>query len=62
MNEAVALHVKLLDFSWNQEFKILNGRPFLFFTGVRFSRSHSENSVLSLPPRVEEPLNWAKRR
>jgi hypothetical protein len=36
VNEAVALHVKLFDFSWDREFKILNGGPFRIILELDF--------------------------
>ena len=29
VTNAVKIHVKIISFSWNHEFKILNGHPFL---------------------------------
>jgi hypothetical protein len=34
----VKLHIKLLDFSWDQEFKILNGGPFPVILALDFMR------------------------
>ena len=36
VTDAVGLHVRLLDFSWNHEFKILNGGPFPAILGMDF--------------------------
>jgi hypothetical protein len=36
VTEAVKLHVKLLSFSWDHEFKVLRGGPFLPFWGWIF--------------------------
>jgi hypothetical protein len=36
VTNAVRLHVKLLDFAWNHEFKVLNGGPFPVILGPDF--------------------------
>ena len=38
VNNVVRLHVKLLGFSWDHEFKVLNGGPFPFILGLNFMR------------------------
>jgi hypothetical protein len=41
VSNAVKLHIKLLGFSWNQLFKVLNGGPFLVILGLDFLRKTS---------------------
>jgi hypothetical protein len=36
VKEAVELHIKLLNFSWDQEFKILNCGPFPVILGLDY--------------------------
>lgn len=38
VTNAVRLHVKLLDFAWDHEFKVLNGGPFTIILGLDFLR------------------------
>ena len=38
VSNAVRLHIGLLSFSWNQEFKIFNGGPFPAILGLDFSQ------------------------
>ena len=41
VTNAVRLHVKLLDFAWDHEFKVLNGVPFPIILGLDFLRRNS---------------------
>jgi len=36
VTDAVKLHIKLLSFSWDQEFKVLRGEPFSAILGLDF--------------------------
>jgi hypothetical protein len=38
VTEAVKLHVKLLSFSWDHDFKVLRGGPFPAILGLNFLR------------------------
>ena len=49
VSNAVKLHIGLLSFSWNHEFKILNGGPFPAILGLDFLQL--TQMTLDLPPR-----------